>query len=253
MPDPKCTDAHVNLTYDIFEMTNPIPLIAVQLIHIQGPLKGEIQEFRNSPVSIGRHSSCNVVFPADMTIISRRHAEIIREGNRFKLIDRSTNGTFVNGKPVTETYLRDGDVLIFAEGGPKVSFLTQTVQPGPADRPAAGKEPSLPPEMPAVPQPKPPPQAEIRPSCPGPQGPVETVRVPLVIQYGPTLRAYKQVPVTIGKNPDCDFSLDHPDLADRHAQIFFSAEQYWIKDLTGRQSISVNRQPIDRQAPFASG
>ena len=54
--------------------------------------------------------------------MSRKHAEIIREGNRFKLVDLSANGTFVNGKRVKEVYLKDGDVLTFAEGGPKVSF-----------------------------------------------------------------------------------------------------------------------------------
>ena len=101
------------------------PAITVQLIHIHGPMKGEIQEFSKETISIGRHPSSDLRLPTDLTIISRKHAEIIREGNQFRLIDRSTNGTFVNGKKITETLLRDGDVLEFADGGPKVSFLTQ--------------------------------------------------------------------------------------------------------------------------------
>jgi len=101
------------------------PVIVVQLVHIYGPLKGEIQEFSESMILIGRHPSCHVLFPKDVAIVSRRHAQIVREGNRFKLIDQSDNGTFVNGKRVKEAYLKDGDVLIFAEGGPKVSFFDQ--------------------------------------------------------------------------------------------------------------------------------
>ncbi len=101
------------------------PVIVVQLIHIQGPLKGEIQDFSESAILIGRLPSCHLRFPNDLAYISRKHAEIVREGNQFKLIDHSANGTFVNGKKVKETYLKDGDVLTFSEGGPKVSFLTQ--------------------------------------------------------------------------------------------------------------------------------
>src|SRR3972149_4193666 len=101
------------------------PVIVVQLIHISGPLKGEIQEFTEGLPSFGRHPSCHVKFPPEFTSISRNHAEIVREGNQFRLIDRSANGTFVNGEKIQEIYLKEGDVLMFAEGGPKVSFLTQ--------------------------------------------------------------------------------------------------------------------------------
>lgn len=104
------------------------PPIMVQLIHIEGPLKGEIQEFYDSEIYIGRHPSCLVCFPKDQALISRKHARIIREGNRFKLIDQSTNGTFVNGKKVNEIYLRDGDVLAISERGPKMSFLAKFVE-----------------------------------------------------------------------------------------------------------------------------
>jgi len=101
------------------------PIIVIQLVHIVGPLKGEIQEFIEPAISIGRHPSCQVRFPADLATVSRKHAEITREGNQFKVIDHSANGTFVNGKQVKESLLKDGDVLEFSKGGPKVSFLTQ--------------------------------------------------------------------------------------------------------------------------------
>ena len=46
-------------------------------------------------------------------MVSRRHAIVHqRAGERRILDDRSANGTFVNGRRVTEAELRDGDVVV---------------------------------------------------------------------------------------------------------------------------------------------
>jgi pSer/pThr/pTyr-binding forkhead associated (FHA) protein len=213
------------------------PAITVQLIHIHGPLKGEIQEFSKETITVGRHPSSDLKFPADLTIISRRHAEIKREGNQFRLIDRSTNGTFVNGKKITETLLRDGDVLEFADGGPKASFLTQ-MKEGPVETEAT---------PPPLEEPRRPAPVSSRPEAPA-EISVQPTSVPLVIQYGPTIRSYKELPITIGKSLKSDFVLDHPGIFDAHAQVFFSQGQYWIKDLTGQNMIRLNQRAIPLQA-----
>jgi pSer/pThr/pTyr-binding forkhead associated (FHA) protein len=224
------------------------PIIVVQLVHIEGPLKGEIQDFLDSEISIGRHPSCQVQFPKDLAIISRKHARITREGNRFKLSDQSANGTLLNGKRVTEAYLKAGDVMIFAEGGPKVSFLTRIEESAQALEKLT--QPSASTEMQSEPMEKikpAPPPAEPAPEA---RGSIQKVQVPLVIQYGPTLRSFKALPVMIGKNPDCDFSLEHPGILDRHAQLFFDQDQYWVKDLTGQNMVLINAAPVHIQAPL---
>ena len=236
-----------------------VPQIIVQLIHIQGPLKGEIQEFSEPVVSIGRDPSSHVCFQKSLTMISRKHSEILREGNRFKLVDKSTNGTFVNGKRVTEAFLKDGDVLAFSEGGPKVSFLTKTIEGVPevvSEEPARlVKEPevqvSQEPPSSYSPPPPPPPQP-ITPPEPKKveEISIKKVQVPLMIQYGPTLRSFKELPVTIGKNPNCDFVLNHAAISDHHAQVFFSQDKYWVKDLTEQGVVSVNGQRIQLHAPL---
>jgi pSer/pThr/pTyr-binding forkhead associated (FHA) protein len=235
------------------------PTIVVQLIHIFGPLKGQIQEFTEPIISIGRHPDSHLCFPVDLTNVSRKHAEIVREGNQFKLIDHSANGTFVNGKKVKDAYLKNGDVLAFSEGGPKVSFLTQmkeieaepermplppsreeSKEPFHAEPPKVGPKRTLeekPPEVQIVKEKS----AEVS---------VQPVKAPLVIQYGPTLRSYKELPIILGKSSKCDFIIDHPALFDQHAQIFFSQNQYWIKDLTGQGVVQVNRTPISFQSPL---
>jgi len=237
-----------------------VPIIIVQLVHIQGPLKGEIQEFTRESILIGRDPSCDLCFPPDLTIISRKHAEIIREGNRFKLIDRSKNGTFVNGKRVHETFLNNGDVLTIAEGGPKFSFLTQMKEVTSehiSEPPAASSQKEQPKESPSVVQKsavsqneiKKPDAIQLEPQQPKGMS-ISKITAPLIIQYGPTLRSYKELPVTMGKSPECDFILDHPSIHELHAQIFFNQNQYWIKDLTGQQLIQINRQPVVVQSPL---
>jgi pSer/pThr/pTyr-binding forkhead associated (FHA) protein len=224
------------------------PAIVVQLVHIQGPMKGEIQEFSESAIFVGRDPSGHVHFPRDLTIISRKHAEILREGNRFKLRDHSTNGTFVNGKRVEEGYLKDGDVLMFAEGGPKVSFLTKMIEGQPQMESAPPPGPTKEPEVPSDDKPR---MVEAQPEpVQADKISIQRVQVPLVIQYGPTLQSFKELPVTIGKNPRCAFTVDHPAILDRHAQIFFEQEQYWVKDLTGQKLISINGQRLHLQAPL---
>jgi hypothetical protein len=61
-------------------------------------------------VSIGRLPECDINL-ADPNV-SRRHAELRPAGTTFVITDlRSTNGTRVNGAPVSEQVLRDGDVI----------------------------------------------------------------------------------------------------------------------------------------------
>lgn len=266
------------------------PVIVVQIVHIDGPRKGQIQEFTEPEISFGRYQTCSVQFPKDITIISRKHASIIREGNRFKLINHSPNGTLLNGKSVEESYLKDGDVLTIAEGGPRLSFLTEMRAdeeiPAPvASAPRQSIPPEIAPEPKRIPEPvkvvKPPvptdqphyremetqpkqpvsipkpepvlPKVPRDPLAPSPSpmaGPIQRVQVSLSIQYGPTLRSFKELPITVGRSPQCDYLLEHPEILDQHAQIFFTGGQYFIKDLTGRQAVSINGRAVAPQGPL---
>jgi len=251
-----------------------MPDITIQLVHIQGPLKGQIQEFSEFPVHIGRHSTCQVRFDKGLTTISRKHARIEKQGNRFRIIDASTNGTYVNGKRIADVYLRDGDVITFSENGPKASFLTKietdqipvapTAAPpaAPAPGPSAPVAPP-PPQMPAprpAPAPAPPaaspPPPASEPSLtvgPDMEIPVISTSAPLVVQFGPTLQSYNLLPVTIGTDADCDFVIADSALAGRHVQIFFNDNNYYVKDLTGRNRVTINGRPVGSQSVLARG
>jgi pSer/pThr/pTyr-binding forkhead associated (FHA) protein len=56
-------------------------------------------------------------FSADLRLeeqrVSRRHAILVQRGARVRLLDdRSANGTYVNGRRIVESELRDGDVIL---------------------------------------------------------------------------------------------------------------------------------------------
>lgn len=63
------------------------------------------------PVSIGRLPDNMIVI--DNPAVSGRHARVFREGDHYVIEDlKSTNGTFVNDKPIARHTLLDGDVVL---------------------------------------------------------------------------------------------------------------------------------------------
>lgn len=63
------------------------------------------------PVTIGRLP--DNLMAIDNPAVSGRHARVYKEGNHYVLEDlKSTNGTFVNDKPVARHTLLEGDVIL---------------------------------------------------------------------------------------------------------------------------------------------
>jgi len=61
---------------------------------------------------IGRAATCDIIIEDGS--VSTNHAQIINDGNRWKLIDlMSANGTYVNGEKGLTTYLSGGDQIRF--------------------------------------------------------------------------------------------------------------------------------------------
>jgi pSer/pThr/pTyr-binding forkhead associated (FHA) protein/predicted Ser/Thr protein kinase len=84
-----------------------------KLVAVQGALAG--REFTIPPppqgLTIGRASANDVALPDDM-LVSRHHAQVMRESGHYVLYDRnSVNGVFVNDQRVARHILADGDVV----------------------------------------------------------------------------------------------------------------------------------------------
>ena len=81
-------------------------------LHVEsGPHQGDEYLIRKPTTLIGRHEACDLV--VDDAQVSRRHCQVSWDGVYCTLEDLgSTNGTFVNGQPLTAAYaLRPGDKL----------------------------------------------------------------------------------------------------------------------------------------------
>jgi serine phosphatase RsbU (regulator of sigma subunit)/pSer/pThr/pTyr-binding forkhead associated (FHA) protein len=75
-----------------------------------------------SPFRIGRSADANLQLAG--ANVSRDHAEIVRDDDRFVLRDHSRAGTFVNGAPITEQLLSHGDEIECGRSGAVLMFLT---------------------------------------------------------------------------------------------------------------------------------
>ncbi|MFZ4858669.1 MAG: FHA domain-containing protein [Desulfuromonadaceae bacterium] len=247
-------------------MASP-PQMTVQLIHIHGGLKGEIQEFTCDNITVGRLSTCLVKFPPEEPGVSREHASISREGNQYKLTDSSKFGTFLNGKQSQEAYLKDGDVIEFGPGGPKVSFTVEIVaassvsiatQSQKSPTSVASNQNFQPPRESLVSQRVPlPPAEDAYVNAYSPAGvnnitgqvvvPTNKTSAPLVIQFGPAIKSFSELPVVVGSGGKSDFVIQSPGIFDQHAQFIFFQNSYWIKDLTGQGLIKVNNLFVKEQ------
>lgn len=96
-------------------------------LRVGGPARGrlELEDGTSVPVTdrltIGRHPDCDLRLSDPL--VSRRHAEIRPAGNRFLVVDTSSNGTRVGGVAVTQHALSDGDVI--EVGGQRLTFRAE--------------------------------------------------------------------------------------------------------------------------------
>ena len=104
-----------------------------RLIAISGVLNGAVFALDGEVLSIGREAANDV--PVRDLALSRRHCAIKRENTEFVIQDLdSLNGTFVNGIPVTERRLANGDqiklgdcVFLFVTGDEEVGPIATPV------------------------------------------------------------------------------------------------------------------------------
>lgn len=113
----------------------------VVIRHLSGSKVNQVEQIPLKDlheITIGRDASSTVAYDAKRDdVVSRRHALIrIEDADKDKPVFRlsdlgSSNGTFLNGEPVSgETELAPDDVIELGHGGPKFGF---DIQPRPAN------------------------------------------------------------------------------------------------------------------------
>ena len=95
------------------------------IIGMSSTVKGRKFELAEGETHIGRQNQNQI--PIDDASISGRHCSILREDRRYTLIDLgSTNGTRLNGAPVSRVALKPKDIL--QVGGVELMFDGQDVE-----------------------------------------------------------------------------------------------------------------------------
>ena len=102
-----------------------------RLVAISGPLEGAVFPLETE-LSIGRDKTNSIA--VEDRVLSRRHCLVHRESGGFQIRDlNSSNGTYVNGLPVTSQALKSGDHLKAGES--VFLFLDGESAPRPAPKP----------------------------------------------------------------------------------------------------------------------
>ncbi|MDO4920192.1 FHA domain-containing protein [Kocuria sp.] len=102
------TAAHHKLTEGEQNAVAALPPGSALLLETHGGLTGARFLLDRDEVVAGRHPACSV-FLDDVTV-SRRHAEFLRRGTTFEVVDHaSLNGTYVNSDRVSSKVLENGD------------------------------------------------------------------------------------------------------------------------------------------------
>jgi hypothetical protein len=84
-----------------------------------GTLAGRSFDLEHGFLTVGRGDTCSIRFdPLSERIASKQHAFIEAKADGFYITDnQSTNGTFLNGSPVTTARLNQGDKIQFGRNG----------------------------------------------------------------------------------------------------------------------------------------
>ena len=95
---------------DVFQPAEELEPGQALLVVKRGANAGSTFLIDKDVTTAGRHPESDI-FLDDVTV-SRRHAEVRRDGERFLVLDLgSLNGTYVNRERVDETELASGDEL----------------------------------------------------------------------------------------------------------------------------------------------
>ncbi|MBI4854099.1 MAG: FHA domain-containing protein [Acidobacteria bacterium] len=102
----------------------------VRFTHLTGSMRGSVEEFSLPVIKVGRAISSDLLLQDEQglhRLASRMHAEFHLNDGNFTIYDLSSrNGTFVNGEPVSEKVLSEGDQVSFGLNG--ISFQVNFVE-----------------------------------------------------------------------------------------------------------------------------
>jgi len=194
---------------------------------------GTWEVYDEQPVTVGRAPDNTVVI--DNPGVSRRHCRIEKRGDVCVILDlNSNNGTFLNGKKITQANLNNGDeiavgkhVLVFTdervpqappvpgvEEAQNVEFGPNTMMIDMNRQVAAAKE--------------------------------KRGHITIKTKVGEQTVMLRKSEYIIGKSPSCDIVVRGWGISKKHAVIIKDRNGFRIIDVSDKKPTYVNGSPIDR-------
>ncbi|HZQ38153.1 MAG TPA: FHA domain-containing protein [Dehalococcoidia bacterium] len=225
------------------------------VLYVHTPNHSFSLRMQRDEATIGRGNTNDI--PIDLPTVSVHHAVVRRRGERWELVDlHSRNGTTINGQPIEEALLNDGETFQLA-GSVTITFALRAddahtlagVAAAPVDADAVTQA-IRPPGEAAFPPPatalgataaiEPPHAAGAAPLAPAPRLPGVEER-PRVVPHGPGAAR-----ITVGRVSTNDLVLPSPQVSREHAVIArAAADAPWlITDLKSTNRTYVNGEAI---------
>lgn len=197
----------------------PGPQTRLRFTFQSGTRSGASLELAGAVIRIGRAEGNAVWTPQDR-IVSAQHAKIVRLTDAFVLIDlESTNGTYLNGRRIERTPLRDRDLVGLGPGGPQIRVEILEAHRS-ADVAATVVIPHF---------------SDLA----GRRSTGIPVR---------ELTVEGDEPLTVGRSPDAGIVLDSPIVSRQHARFRRREGVFVVEDLDSSNGTYVGTRPIERAA-----
>jgi eukaryotic-like serine/threonine-protein kinase len=96
-------------------------VITLSLLHPIKQVPVQVWTFQNeTTIRIGRSTDNQVILYS--AVVSRHHVELRKLGNGWEIVNLGTNGTYLDGKRITQVIATDGAVIRLARSGPNLQI-----------------------------------------------------------------------------------------------------------------------------------
>ena len=96
-------------------------MITLTLLHPRQSIAIKSWSFDASDlIRVGRSSDNHVVLFS--AVVSRHHIELRPKGGKWELISLGSNGTYIDGKLIKKTTIKNGAIVRLAQSGPKIQI-----------------------------------------------------------------------------------------------------------------------------------
>jgi eukaryotic-like serine/threonine-protein kinase len=96
-------------------------VITLSLLHPIRQVPVQVWTFSDeSVIRIGRSTDNQVILYS--AVVSRHHVELRRVGTGWEIINLGTNGTYLEGKRITQIPIQNGAVIRLARSGPNIQI-----------------------------------------------------------------------------------------------------------------------------------